>query len=107
VSSTLTSLQGSAPRVSDLASPFAEFMREEWMSSAAMAVKKSTMKFCDYQLEKYVLPEFGFCSLNDVKRARIESLLSKMRQKGHATSKLPDNWSSQPPDGDPSGSLLR
>ncbi len=68
--------------------PFAEFVREEWRPNAALAVKKSTMKFYDYQLEKYILPEFGSCSLNDVNRAQIESLLSKLRQKGHATGTL-------------------
>jgi integrase len=64
--------------------PFAEFMREEWNPNAALAIKKSTMKFYNFQLERHILPVFGSCSLNEVNRAQIESLLSKLRQKGHA-----------------------
>src|SRR5258708_27394952 len=35
--------------------PFAEFVREEWRPNAALAVNNSTMKFYDYQLEKYTV----------------------------------------------------
>jgi integrase len=68
--------------------PFAEFVREEWRPNAALAVKKSTMKFYNFQLEKHILPVFGSCSLSEVNRAQIESLLSKLRQKGHASGTL-------------------
>src|SRR5262249_19146984 len=60
--------------------PFAEFVAEEWRPNAMLAVKKSTMRFYDFQLERHILPEFGSCPLTDVNRARIESLLSKLRQ---------------------------
>lgn len=53
-----------------------------------LAVKKSTMKFYNFQLEKHILPVFGSCSLREVNRAQIESLLSKLRQKGHASGTL-------------------
>lgn len=68
--------------------PFAEFVREEWRPNAALAVKKSTMKFYNFQLEKHILPVFGSCSLSEVNRAQIESLLSRLRQKGHASGTL-------------------
>jgi integrase len=68
--------------------PFAEYVREEWRPNAALAVKKSTMRFYDFQLEKRILPVFGSCSLSEVNRSQIESLLSKLRQKGHASGTL-------------------
>jgi integrase len=68
--------------------PFAEFAREEWKPNAALAIEKSTMKFYNFQLERHILPVFGSCSLNEVNRAQIESLLSKLRQKGHANGTL-------------------
>src|SRR5580704_15967402 len=46
--------------------PFAEFVREEWKPNAALAIKKSTMKFYNFQLERRILPVFGSCSLNEV-----------------------------------------
>ena len=68
--------------------PFAEFVSEEWSPNAKLAVKKSTMRYYNFQLERHILPEFGSCSLSDVNRAQVESLLSKLRQKGHANGTL-------------------
>ena len=68
--------------------PFSEFVDTEWRPNAALAVKKSTMKFYNFQLERHIVPVFGSCSLSEVNRNQIESLLSKLREKGHASGTL-------------------
>ena len=67
---------------------FSEFVETEWRPNAALAVKKSTMKFYNFQLERHIVPVFGSCSLSEVNRNQIESLLSKLREKGHASGTL-------------------
>ena len=69
-------------------SSFSEFVEKEWRPNAALAVKKSTMKFYNFQLERHIIPAFGASSLGEVNRNRIESLLSKLREKGHASGTL-------------------
>jgi integrase len=67
---------------------FSDFVEQEWRPNATLAVKKSTMKFYDFQLERHIIPVFGTGSLNEVNRNRIESLLSQLREKGHASGTL-------------------
>jgi hypothetical protein len=67
---------------------FSEFVDTEWRPNAALAAKKSTMKFYTFQLERHIVPVFGSRSLSEVNRNQIESLLSKLREKGHASGTL-------------------
>ena len=46
------------------------------------------MRIYGYQLEKYIFPAHGSVSLRDIHRAHIEACLSRLKQKGHATSTL-------------------
>ena len=66
----------------------AEFVRAEWKPNAELALKKSSMRIYNYQLEKYIFPAIGETPLRDVNRAHIEACLSRLKQKGHATSTL-------------------
>jgi integrase len=65
-----------------------EFVRAEWKPNAALALRKSSMRIYSYQLEKHILPAFGELSVRDIGVAHIEACLSKLKQKGHATSTL-------------------
>lgn len=65
-----------------------EFVRVEWRPNAPLALKKSTVKYYGFQLDRHILPTLGSSSLCEVSRARIEALLSSLRQKGHASGTL-------------------
>jgi len=68
--------------------PFEEFVRMDWRPIAALALKKSAVKYYGFQLERHIIPALGSCSLCEISRARIEALLSNLRQKGHASGTL-------------------
>lgn len=68
--------------------PLEEFVRLEWRPNAALALKKSTVKYYGFQLDRHIIPAFGSCALCEVTRVRIEALLSNLRQKGHASGTL-------------------
>jgi hypothetical protein len=65
-----------------------EFVRMEWRPNAALALKKSSVKYYGYQLDRHIIPAFGKCSIYDIGRAQIEGVLSDLRQKGHAGGTL-------------------
>jgi len=71
-----------------VAMTFFEFVRAEWKPNAALALKKSSMRIYSYQLEKYILPAVGEMPVRALGIAQIEACLSKLKQKGHATSTL-------------------
>jgi len=66
--------------------PFSEFVSAEWKPNAALALKKSSMRIYGFNLEKHILPRLGSMPLRDVNRSGIESCLSNLKLKGHATS---------------------
>ena len=65
-----------------------DFVRMEWKPNAALALKKSTVRYYDRQLERHILPAFGSSPLSELNRSGIESVLSALRQKGHASGTL-------------------
>jgi integrase len=65
-----------------------EFVRVEWRPNAPLALKKSTVKYYGFQLDRHILPALGSRSLCEVSRAGIEALLSNLRLKGHASGTL-------------------
>jgi len=65
-----------------------EFVRVEWRPNAALALKKSTVKYYGFQLDRHIIPALGGCSLHDISRGQIEAVLSDLRQKGHASGTL-------------------
>ncbi len=81
----LASQQGRQPKVTITLS---QFVTAEWKPNAALALRKSSMRIYFYQLEKHILPTLGEFSLRDIGVAHIEACLSKLKQKGHATSTL-------------------
>lgn len=65
-----------------------EFVRAEWKPNAALTLKKSSMRHYSFNLDNHILPTYGELPMRDVGVAQIESCLSRLRQKGHATSTL-------------------
>ena len=63
-------------------------VRAEWKPNAELALRKSPMRIYSYQHEKHILPAFGELPVRDIGVAHIEACLSKLKQKGHATSTL-------------------
>ncbi len=67
---------------------FEDFVRTEWRPNAGLALKKSTVKYYDFQLERHIAPTFGPNPLCRLGRMQVESLLSNLRQKGHAVATI-------------------
>lgn len=65
-----------------------DFVRLEWRPNAALALKKSTVRYYDHQLERHILPAFGSSPVSELNRTGIETVLSALRQKGHASGTL-------------------
>jgi integrase len=66
----------------------ADFVREQWRPNAELALRKSTVRYYDFQLEKRIIPVLGSNCLCNVSRAQIEACLSALRQKGYAVATL-------------------
>jgi len=67
---------------------FADFVRIEWKPNAELALKRSSVRYYSYELEKRVFPALGSVALCDLSRGQIEACLSNLRQKGYAVSTL-------------------
>jgi integrase len=64
------------------------FVRAEWKPNAVLALKNSSMRIYSYQLERHILPTLGELPVRDLGIAHVEACLSKLKQKGHASSTL-------------------
>jgi integrase len=65
-----------------------EFVRVEWRPNAVLALKKSTVVYYSFQLERHILPALGSCLLPDISRSQIEAMLSDLKRKGHTSGTL-------------------
>jgi integrase len=65
-----------------------DFVRVEWKPNAVLALKNSSMRIYSYQLERHILPTLGELPVRDLGIAHVEACLSKLKQKGHASSTL-------------------
>lgn len=59
-----------------------DFVGAQWKPNAGLALKKSSVRYYCFQLDRYVLPVLGPMQLCELNRARIESFLSDLRRKG-------------------------
>jgi integrase len=62
------------------------FTREHWQAGMLLALKPSSARYYQYQLDKYILPALGACRLCDLNRARIQGFLLRQRQAGYSDS---------------------
>jgi integrase len=67
---------------------FEDFVRMEWRPNAELALKKSTVKYYDFQLARHIIPTLGSKLLCNLGRIVIEALLSNLKQKGHAVATI-------------------
>jgi len=66
----------------------ADFVRTEWRPNAELALKRSSVKYYVFQLERHIIPAFGASPLCGLNRMQIETLLSNLKQKGQAVSTI-------------------
>jgi integrase len=67
---------------------FVDFVRTEWRPNAELALKRSSVRYYNYELEKRIFPALGSVPLCNLSRGQIEECLSNLRQKGFAVSTL-------------------
>ena len=60
-----------------------DFVKVEWRPNAELALKRSSVRYYGFQLDRYIFPALGSTLLCDLSRAQIEACLSNLRQKGH------------------------
>lgn len=63
---------------------FEDFVRVQWRPNAELALKRSTVKYYGFQLDRHIIPALGSSLLCNLSRAQIEALLSDLRRKGLA-----------------------
>ncbi|MGB8323196.1 MAG: tyrosine-type recombinase/integrase [Candidatus Acidiferrum sp.] len=67
---------------------FEKFAKEHWQTGALLALKPSSVRIYQFNLDKYVMPTLGLMRLCDVNRGAIQHLLLTLKQKGYSTSTL-------------------
>src|SRR5579864_2813486 len=66
----------------------AKFTCEHWQAGVLLALKPSSVRYYQYQLEKYILPALGSCRICDVSRARIQAFLLERKREGYSNSTI-------------------
>ena len=64
------------------------FAREHWQAGVLLALKPSSARYYQYQLDKYILPALGSCRICDVSRARIQAFLLERKREGYSDSTI-------------------
>jgi integrase len=67
---------------------FEKFAKEHWQPGALLALKTSSARIYQFNLDKYVIPTLGSLRLCDVSRATIQQALLTFKRKGYSTSTL-------------------
>lgn len=58
------------------------FVEAEWKPGAALALRRSSVRYYSFQLDRHILPALGPSPLCDLTRARVEACLSDLKRKG-------------------------
>jgi integrase len=66
----------------------AKFAREHWQAGVLLALKPSSARYYQYQLDKYILPALGSCRICDVSRTRIQAFLLERKWAGYSNSTI-------------------
>ena len=67
---------------------FEKFAKEHWQPGTVLALKPSSVRIYQFNLDKYVLPTLGPLRLCEVNRATIQHLLLALKHEGYASSTL-------------------
>lgn len=65
-----------------------KFTRDHWQAGVLLALKASSVKYYNFQLERHILPAIGSLRLCDVTRQVVKQLLLDRRNDGYSTSTL-------------------
>ena len=65
-----------------------DFVGAEWRPNAGLALKRSSVRYYSFQLDRYVLPTLGPTPLCDLTRPRVEALLSDLKRKGSPSATI-------------------
>jgi integrase len=65
-----------------------DFVGRVWKPNAELGLKRSSVRYYSFQLEKHILPGLGLIAVYDLDRAQIESCLSEVKRKGYASATL-------------------
>jgi integrase len=63
-----------------------KFAREHWEAEALLALKPSSARYYQFNLDKYVMPALGSLRLCDVNRAAIQQFLLATKRRGYSSS---------------------
>jgi integrase len=67
---------------------FEKFAKDHWQPGTVLALKPSSARIYQFNLDRYVIPTLGTLRLCDVSRATIQNLLLVFKRKGYSTSTL-------------------
>ncbi|HKV23358.1 MAG TPA: site-specific integrase [Candidatus Acidoferrum sp.] len=63
-----------------------KFTREQWQAGALLALKPSSARYYQFQLDKHVLPSLGGYRLCDISRSAVQQFLLDRKRKGYSGS---------------------
>jgi integrase len=66
----------------------AKFAREHWQAGVLLALKPSSVRYYQYQVDKYILPALGSCRICDLSRTRIQAFLLERKRAGYSNSTI-------------------
>jgi len=66
----------------------AKFASEYWKAGVLLALKPSSARYYQYQLNKYIIPALGTCRICDVSRTRIQAFLLELKRAGYANATM-------------------
>ncbi|HLW82567.1 MAG TPA: tyrosine-type recombinase/integrase [Candidatus Acidoferrales bacterium] len=66
----------------------ADFVRVEWRPKAELDLRKSSVRYYSFQLDRHILPVMGSIQLCDLSRGAIEACLAELKRKGRATATI-------------------
>jgi len=64
------------------------FAREQWQAGALLALKASSARYYQFQLERHVLPSLGGYRLCDISRSAVQQFLLDRKRKGYSGSSV-------------------
>lgn len=66
-----------------------KFARDYWRAGALLALKASSARIYQFNLDKYVLPALGSFRLCDLNKAAIQPALLNFKGEGYSGSTIP------------------
>lgn len=65
---------------------FESFVQEQWKPAVLPTIKPSSAKHYEFDLKRYLIPNFGPMRLGDITRMKVQTFLASKRQQGYSGS---------------------